>query len=250
MRSLVGLAVAFGLTGPTASDAVTIVGQARSVTAAVTITSSMEPTRRVLEIATASDLGPFQESVSAQFQSPTQPFGAIGNASQFSRFGTQEPGVPLDAGASGNANAGDQGSRRFADIVASGNSSFEIMFLVDVPLRFELNASIQGRTVEFGVAAASVQLVDEGGNLLAGLGQVARSTESFDLLQTVTGLLAPGTYTLRAEANAFAEGGIVPTFGLIDSRYGLNLLVMPEPGTSSLLMIGLLALAAMRGRVA
>jgi hypothetical protein len=249
MGPLVGLAAAIAFACPIASEAVTIQGQARSVAASVHILDFMEPPSVVdSETATASDLGPFQESVSAQSSSPVQPFSAIGRATQDSSFTTETPGVLLAADAAGDADAGAQHPGIFpTDIGSSGDSRFEITFEVDVPLHFELLASIQGTGAGIGSASASVELLDGDAELLASLSRSV-SNGSFDLSRTFTGLLDPGTYTLRARAFAGAGANRVVTRGFGDASFGLALLVVPESATASLLAIGLLALAARRRR--
>lgn len=143
-----------------------------------------------------------------------------------------------------------------------GSSVFELVFSLSAPAPWSLTGVLASDLEYLRIFAAggSASAVSQAFVSLAGItsGEVFRREVSdgladFQPLQedvAASGLLGPDTWTLRVGSHALAEGG-GGAEGSALAAYALRFQLVPEPGTSCLVLAGLAGLAgAARGRLA
>jgi hypothetical protein len=253
MRPSIGLALAVTLAAPSTATALTLVDQGRRVSAVAGFFPSGfgDPTFDS-DTEVAPDFGPFVATASAGANL------ASASASQSSTI-TLLGSAGLSVIATGVGEAGASNITLFPGFGSgTGTSDLSLTFALDEPMPFELSASISGSTVVFpppdlggmGGMSARIALLDGTGAVVA---ELARSSphgsppSQFDETELFSGILQPGTYTLRARAEGIAAADQYfpgPESGF--ASFGLELSIVPEPAPAGLVALGLALLAARR----
>jgi hypothetical protein len=174
-----------------------------------------------------------REVVSSGTFTPASPFAPF-SASNFAfEAGAGQISSVDSQGASGSGHA-------YAGIDAlyygsSGRSTFDIGFTVTTPTSYDLSGNLEIEAVSFFVA--SLTLYQGATALQSFTADWSDEQVSFD----VSGVLAPGSYRLVAEATA-GPGDYGVDQGYTGASYDF-VFVVPEPATALLVTLGLLSLA-------
>jgi hypothetical protein len=229
--SAVGLGLA-GLLGSAAAGAALIdpLSQTRTISASVSI-----PVEGLTDSDSdsAGDFGTFDSSVAAQLDHSG---GSISTSAR------QRSGIGPDS--VGGSGEGATNLLMYAPgSYGSAGSGFALTFRVLQPLEFALSTVVSVNSINPPLTGfSSVTLRGGPGN------QVLASSFSADgiYVDTFTGVLPPGEYTLSAGSN-------VETFGAdalsASYQFGFDVVLVPEPAAGLLLAGGLLALALRRRRI-
>ena len=229
-----------------ASALATLTGASTSVHATPAVL--LEQDRGVFSRATASEVGLFDEEISADealdfapLTTAVQGTGAtpLASSAASANLESKLDGSRIDASGSAVADATTTDADGRGE--APSDSFFEIVFEAAVSEEFTLLGSV-GADATLGDGYASVELVDlDTGTVLAtheaGIGEQVGFSDP--------GLLTAGTqYRLTAFAVAEALSDAVPATTSGDAAYDV-ILFLPEPSQNAALAVGLAALAGL-----
>lgn len=205
--------------------------------------------------ATASDFGPFVDNVNAStfFQVGNQSVSSAASGSQDSSIGPSQ--IEATGEASVNANLTPGTVQNFGQAGFNGRSFFDLSFELTEASSYSLTGSVNVQAIVSG-----------GANIPGNLGNsvlfenLDTSTVLFEALTddevfSISGLLSPGNYRLRANAavSGTQDSSESATRALLaGSSFDLTLTVraepVPEPATLMLVLTALALLAASRRR--
>ena len=251
MRTLAASLVLGACLAAPAAGALTLVSQARSVSAFASLSPSFGTPQTESETKTAPDSAPFSDAASAGL-------GFVGATSHQTSTITTSGGAPfVDATGDAAGQSFSMGlSRDFGS--ADAASRLSITFTLDAAQAFALSAAVSGTNVVApppdpspnpGSMSASIELLDGSGAAIAQLARSSPASTAFDERAEFSGRLEPGTYTLRAAATGGASGDFY-NLGFASGRaaFAVELSLVPEPGALGLLVLALLGARGLEAR--
>lgn len=184
---------------------------------------------------------------------------ARGEATQDSEVAFKGGGIRVEAGggAGGLFDVAEPGYPSRAQ--SHSDTQISIIFSVDTPTAYVLSASLFAELVQLDQFSGSGPLEADifASARLFGLAsgvlyeREARDASVDDIAVTLsltqTGVLAPDIYVLDLYASSFLRG-FEDAAGLGSASFGVSFTVVPEPGTSALIGLGLVGLAGRRTR--
>ena len=256
-RTLLGLAgILAAALVPARAPALTV--DSLGSTYARTLHGSLPFFPTIDESGSSSSIGPFGfDPGFAAFNAGDDTIGA--GLHHATSVDVTHPGLALLASGGGEATSqiGRGAEAQFSEAVGSASSEFGLVFSILVPTYYTLTATVSSEFVlslgsGLSPASAGFEFRQLGG---ASILQIQAQDVTPDGLsevldQVVSGILAPGSYALSANASSGQElfASTPPIDGYSRAEVFFSLSVVPEPAIPMLLALGLAATCLARAR--